>query len=368
VPVARRGPAGKSGDLEHRFGAAMTRIVPPWPAAVAVSGGGDSLSLMLLLRDWASSQSQPLPVVLTVDHGLQSSAAREAERVRKLARAAGLSPHILVWKGAKPAADIEAEARAARYSLMGRWCAEHQVQALYVAHTLEDQAETFLLRLARGSGLDGLAAMQSISRLPVPAFGQVKLVRPLLDISKGDLRAFLKARKVEWAEDPMNADVRFSRAKIRAAWPQLCELGLLPQRIADAARHLARARAALDEMTDGFLQRGMRFGEGGAMLDPLRLKMLPREVGLRALASVLSRVSGEEYRPRFESLERLFDSIFSGSVGAGSTLHGCIVAPATAADRVFGSATITIQREPPRKVKEPAAPSRRTSGGRRAAD
>jgi tRNA(Ile)-lysidine synthase len=323
---------------------------------------------MLLLKEWASRQSHPLPAVLTVDHGLQPSAVQEAERVRKLARAAGLSAHVLTWKGAKPTADIEAEARTARYALMGGWCAEHLLPALYLAHTLEDQAETFLLRLARGSGLDGLAAMQTISQLPVPEFSQIKLVRPLLDISKEELRAFLKSRKIEWVGDPMNADVRFSRVRMRAAWPQLCELGLSPQRIADAARHLARARLALEEMTDGFLRRGVRFGGGCAALDPIRLKMLPREVGLRALASVLSRVSGEAYRPRFESLERLFDFIISGSLEGGATLHGCIVAPAAAADRVFGSATITILRESPRKVREPGAPPRRRTHSRGAED
>jgi tRNA(Ile)-lysidine synthase len=346
----------------------MAELGSHWPAAVAVSGGADSLALMLLLQDWAATQSHPLPVVLTVDHGLQPLAAKEAERVRQLARAAGLPAHILVWKGPKPAADIEAEARAARYSLMGQWCAKQRVSALYVAHTLEDQAETFLLRLSRGSGLDGLAAMRSVSPLPVPEFSHIKLMRPLLDISKEDLRAFLKVHKVQWAEDPMNTDTRFNRARIRSAWPQLRGLGLTPERIADAAAHLARARLALEEMTDGFLLRGVRFSGSGAALDPTRLKMVPREVGLRALACVLSRVSGEEYRPRFDSLERLFDSIARGSLAGGATLHGCIVAPAAAPDRVFGSATVTILREPPRKVKEPTAPSRRKRGSRGAAD
>lgn len=338
----------------------MTQLDPPWPGAVGVSGGADSLALMLLLREWARSRSLSLPTVLSVDHGLQPSAAKTAEHVRKLAKAAGLNAHILVWKGPKPSADIEAEARDARYSLMGRWCAERSVPALYTAHTLEDQAETFLLRLARGSGLDGLAAIKPISPLPVAEFRDVGLVRPLLEVPKGELQGFLRSRKIEWAEDPMNTDVRFSRARIRAAWPQLIELGLTPSRIADAARHLARVRLALDEMTQGFLQRGARFTENAASLDPTRLKMLPREVGLRALASVLTRVSGEEYRPRFDSLQRLFDSILSDSLGGGATLHGCIVAPAVAADRVFGSATVTILREPPRKEREPAVPSRRT--------
>jgi tRNA(Ile)-lysidine synthase len=315
---------------------------------------------MLLLAQWAKTQSCAAPVVLTVDHGLRADSQKDAQRVQKLAAAAGLDCHPLSWKGAKPSADIEAEARVARYSLMGRWCAEHQISALYVAHTIEDQAETFLLRLARGSGLDGLSAMQPAAALPVPQFAQVMLVRPLLDFTRAELRDYLRARSVEWRDDPMNTDTRFGRTRIRAAWPALEELGLTPQRLSDAAEHLSRARAALEEMTDGFLHRGARFGDSGAWLDPLRLRMLPREVGLRALASVLGKVSGAEYRPRFASLERLFDSIAEDRLGGGATLHGCVVAPAAASEQVFGSATIAIFPEPERKMKEPAAPSPRT--------
>jgi tRNA(Ile)-lysidine synthase len=349
--------------LETRFAAAMTALGPPWPAAVAVSGGGDSVALMLLLSDWAKAQNRPQPVVLHVDHGLRADSQKDAEHVGKLARRAGLKPHILVWKEKKPKSDIEAEARAARYGLMGPWCAEHEIPALYVGHTLEDQAETFLLRLARGSGLDGLAGMQPLSPLPLPEVAEIKLVRPLLDFAREELRDFLRAQKVGWVEDPMNADPRFSRSRIRAAWPQLTELGLSPPRIADAARHLARARAVLEGLTEAFLQRGVRFAETGALLDTLRLKMLPREIGLRALATVLSRVSGEEYRPRFDSLERLFESIVGGTLGGGATLHGCIVAPAAATEQVFGSATITLSREPARRSREPAGHAPRTSSG-----
>lgn len=302
---------------------------------------------MLLLADWAKAEKEnrPLPVVLTVDHELRPDSRKEAEHVKKLAASLKLEAHVLPWKGAKPSADLEAEARSARYTLMGRWCDAHRISALYVAHTLEDQAETFLLRLARGSGLDGLSGMQPLAPLPMLEFAQIELVRPLLSFAKEELRALLRARKIAWSEDPMNDDPRFSRARLRAAWPQLLELGLTPERVADAATHLARARAALDEMTRGFLQRGVRFSEETAALDPLRLKVLPREVGLRALALVLSRISGAQYRPRFESLERLFDSILSGSLGGGATLHDCMVAPAPVREQVFGSATIIISRE-----------------------
>ncbi|MFL5237551.1 MAG: tRNA lysidine(34) synthetase TilS [Rhizomicrobium sp.] len=346
--------------VEARFARAMVELAAPWPGAVAVSGGGDSLALMVLLAGWAKAHKHPTPAVLSVDHGLRPESRKEAERVKKLAGGLGLRTEILPWKGPKPSSDVEAEARLARYSLMGRWCADHKIPALYVAHTVEDQAETFLLRLARGSGLDGLSGMQPVSALPVPEFQQIRLVRPLLQFRRAELRDFLRIGKIEWAEDAMNSDPRFARARLRAAWPKLEELGLMPERVADAAVHLGRARAALEEMTERFLQRGARFQDDRAAIDPLRLKMLPREVGLRALAFILGHVSGQEYRPRFDSLERLFDSILSGNLGRGATLHGCIVAPAPADNQVFGSATITISPELTRKVKEPAAPSRRT--------
>lgn len=345
--------------MPARFAAAMAALAAPWPGAVAVSGGGDSVALMLLLAQWAKGGSRPAPMVLTVDHGLRKDSAKEAELVRKLAREVGLKAEVLVWKGPKPEADIEAEARGARYRLMGAWCAGNRIDALYVAHTLEDQAETFLLRLARGSGLDGLAAMRPLATLPLAGFESVRLIRPLLEFRKEDLRAFLKSRGVAWSDDPMNSDPRFARSRLRAAWPQVEALGLSASRLADAARHLARARQALDEMMENFLRRGARFDAEGAQLDGLRLKMLPREVGLRALAAVLSRVSGESYRPRFDSLERLFDAILGDKLGGGATLHGVAVASAPIRGQAFGSATLTFVREQGRAQEEPKPPKTR---------
>ena len=199
-------------SLAADFAAAMARTLAqgaPWPGAVAVSGGGDSLALMLLLADWATAASRPLPVVLTVDHGLTPNSARIAQAVMRDAKAARLEAHMLVWKGEKPAADIEAAAREARYRLMGDWCEAHRIKGLYVAHTLEDQAETFLLRLARGSGLDGLAAMRTRSPFPLPGFDRLCVVRPLLEIERTRLRTWLESRNEDWSEDPMNADPRF---------------------------------------------------------------------------------------------------------------------------------------------------------------
>ncbi|HEV2561301.1 MAG TPA: tRNA lysidine(34) synthetase TilS [Rhizomicrobium sp.] len=319
----------------------------PWPGAVAVSGGGDSLALMLLLAEWADAQKKSAPIVLTVDHGLRPGSAKDAKRVAQIAKELGLKAHVFAWKGAKPKADIEAAAREARYRLMGEWCSTHGIAALYIAHTIEDQAETFLLRLARGSGLDGLSGMQSIASFPVAGFDGLSLVRPLLNVSRGSLRNILKDAGLDWLEDPMNDDPRFARVKIRKHWPELEALGLTPARIADAANHLARARQALEKATAELLARACRFEADGAVLDGAALTAAPREIGLRALASVLGQISGQPYRPRFERLERLFEAISDGP-GKGRTLHGCRIGPAAKQHAHFGVNSLTITREKPR--------------------
>jgi tRNA(Ile)-lysidine synthase len=325
----------------------------PWPGAVAVSGGSDSKALMLLLADWAASARRPAPIVLTVDHGLAMGSARTAERVMKDIQRLGLVAHRLLWKGRKPKSDIEAAAREARYRLMGEWCAGHGIRGLYVAHTEEDQAETFLLRLARGSGLDGLAAMRTRAPFPVPGFERLCVVRPLLETGRQTLRAYLAGRGEDWIEDPMNSDPRFARVRIRQSWAELEGLGLSPRRIAAAAQHLARARDALEDATMEFLGRACRFERERVILDGAQFVAVAPEIGLRALAHVLSRVSGEAYRPRFERLERLYRSIRDGEIKTARTLHGCRIGRAPKALAVFGPFTLIVAREAHRRANRP---------------
>jgi tRNA(Ile)-lysidine synthase len=318
---------------------------PPWPGAVGVSGGGDSLALMFLLAAWAKRLRKPLPTVLTVDHGLHKESSAIAKRVVERARTLGLDSHILRWTGTKPDSDIEASAREARYRLMGDWCRKHGAAGIYLAHTLEDQAETFLLRLARGSGIDGLSAMKTVSPLPSPGQSGVLLVRPLLAVRRADLRTWLAARRETWSDDPMNDDPRFARVRIRAAWPELQKLGLSPQRLADAAAHLARAREVLEGDTDALLMRISREDGGVLLIDSAQLMLAPKEIGLRALAAALMRVSAQAYRPRFERLERLYALNASGRLAGGRTLHGCRIVPVTKLRAIFGRATVAIAPE-----------------------
>ena len=191
--------------------------------------------------------------------------------------------------------------------------------------------------------------MRPVALYPVPGFDELRVVRPLLEIGRDQLRAFLRSRKEPWVEDPMNVDPRFARAKLREAWPMLEEIGLASSRIAGAARHLARAREALDHATENLLSRASRVIEGEALLDPARLAAAPREIGLRAFAWLLSRVSGEPYRPRFERLERLFDAICRGELVTARTLHGCLITPAGKGEAAFGMRTVVITPELSRK-------------------
>ena len=305
---------------------------------------------MHLFADWAKRENCAAPAVLIVDHGLRAQSQEEAALVAQWAKAAGLTAHILRWQGRKPQANIEDEAREARYRLLGAWCAGHQVPNLFVAHTREDQAETFLLRLGRGSGVDGLSGMRALAPLPIPAFASVRLLRPLLDIGRAELRLYLKARGAGWLEDPMNEDSRFARVRIRKILPALEAAGIPAQRIAEAARHLARAREALEAATEEFLGRYGRLESDFALLDAAALALTNREIGLRALCAVLMRLAGAAYRPRFERLEALFDAILSGQFTA-RTLVGCRIGKAPKARAAFGPSTLLITREPGRRTR-----------------
>lgn len=279
---------------------------------------------------------------------MRTGSGSEAEQTADWARSLGFEAQLLCWNGPKPKTGIEEKARAVRYRLMGQWCADNGVPALFVAHTRDDQAETFLLRLGRGSGVDGLSSMRWRGPLPLPGFGSVELLRPLLDFGRAELRGYARAAGASWLEDPMNEDLQFARVRIRKALPILEAAGLSIERIAEAARHLARARDALEHATDAFLNEHARFSKDGALLDGAALLKLPRETGLRALSAALMRVGGTAYRPRFERLEALFDSI-KKSEFRGRTLLDCRVGRAAKARAAFGPSTLFISREGPRR-------------------
>jgi tRNA(Ile)-lysidine synthase len=346
--------------LNRRFAAALAALglTPAKKAALAVSGGGDSVALMTLYADWAGDLGARRATALIVDHGLRPNSSAEAALAANWAEARGMQGAVLPVRASAPRGNIEDWARDARYSLMGEWCRQNTVEALLVAHTLDDQAETLLIRLGRGSGVDGLSAMAPSAAFPIPGFAGVRLFRPLLGFGRAELRSWLAAAGTTWLEDPMNWDSRFARTRIRALLPLLEEAGIPVRRVAAAASHLARARDALAAQTAGFLSTHARFeGDGRALLDGAALRAAEREIGLRVLCAAVMRVSGKLYRPRFERLERLLGAIDAGDFAA-RTLSGCRVGRAPKARARFGPATLLIVREPARKraKTKPAEP------------
>jgi tRNA(Ile)-lysidine synthase len=312
----------------EEFAARMAVLEPfePRPhVAAAVSGGADSLALTFLLQDWLAARGGRL-TAFTVDHGLRPESAAEAAAVGRLLKAAGIAHQVLPWQGAglvkKPGSSRQAAARAARYGLLLAACEAAGIFHLALAHHLEDQAETFLLRLGRGSGLDGLAAMA-----PVSETSGLRLLRPLLALPKVRLVATLEARHLAWVEDPSNDDTAYARVRLRRLLPELASEGMTPARLGSATQHLGRARAALEGDVATVLARAVRPDPAGFLdLDPAVLAGASTEVSLRALARSLMAVGGCDYTPRLERLERLHACLALG-LDKAITLGGCRILP-----------------------------------------
>lgn len=289
--------------------------------AVAVSGGSDSLALALLAGRWARERGGEA-VGLTVDHGLRPEAAGEAVQVAAWLAQRGIAHHTLHWVGDKPATGIQAAARTARYALLRQWCAENGVLHLLLAHHAEDQAETLLLRLARGSGVDGLSAMAAISATP-----EVRLLRPLLGVRRGRLAVTLEGWGQAWLEDPSNVSQRYQRVRLRSMMPSLAVEGLSAERLAATAHHLGRARQALAAATNQVLAEAVALHPAGfAWLDCAPLKEVAEDVSLRAIAQLCRTVGGASYPPRLERLQRLHGELMTGLLGK-RTFAGCVLAP-----------------------------------------
>lgn len=307
------------------FGKRLARLEPGLRVGVAFSGGPDSLGLLILAAGWAARSPRRSVVAFTVDHGLRAEAAAEAKYCARLAKSLGVRHRILRWQGDKPKAGIQAAAREARYALLEEACHKEKLDSLLVAHHLEDQSETFLLRLARGSGVDGLAGMAASRWLADPqGEPSVRLLRPLLDVPRAALRAVVAKTGLEAIEDPSNENPKFDRVKVRQMAEALSSLGLSARRLADTAVNMARAKAALDTETDAFLKTGATLHATGCieLAAPALLK-LPEEIALRVLAVVLKYVGASAYPPRFEALMGLYEEMQAGRLGRGRTLNGC---------------------------------------------
>lgn len=302
--------------------AALERLFSPLRRfrhlALAVSGGSDSTALMILAAQW---QGPVKFTVLSVDHGLRPQSHEEALATRDVARSLGFAAHVLTWNAPKAMSGLQARAREARYRLMAEWCAKHRAEGVVTAHTLDDQAETLLMRLARGAGVDGLSAMEQEHTL----YG-VRVLRPLLDTTREALRAFLSSRKASFFEDPSNADPSFERIRFRQAGEQLAALGLKPQSLALTARRLARARQALEQAADELEGKAVQHhAEGHAIIARAPFDAAPAEIRLCLLSRLLTRMGGASAPARLSEVEALGAWLAETGSGRARTLGGCRV-------------------------------------------
>jgi tRNA(Ile)-lysidine synthase len=319
-------------QLEERFRAEIGRLHPGGGLGLAVSGGGDSIALLHLAALWAHRSGARLEVA-SVDHGLRPESAEEARGVAIESEALGLSCALLRWEGAAGRGNLQARARDARSRLLADWAESRGLAAIATGHTRDDQAETVLMRLARGSGVDGLCGIPARARRAGALW-----LRPLLGVGRAELREWLSARGVVWRDDPSNMAVRFDRVRARQALANLSPLGIDAGGLTATATHMARARVALESMADAIAATAGHCGE--RYLRVRDLCEAPDEIALRALAAALSATSGNPYRPRFAGLTSLLEALRTAASGGGRTLHGCRIV--ALGDRE----TILIAREP----------------------
>jgi len=321
---------------------------------IAVSGGPDSVALMWLLARWRKAFVHgPRLVAVTVDHGLRPEAGAEARAVKQLAKTLALAHRTTHWTGDKPRSGVPAAARAARYRLLAQSARDVGATCILTAHTRDDQAETLLMRLLRGSGIAGLSAMARITERD----GLV-LARPLLNVAKSRLTATLKQAKIGFADDPTNRDMAFTRPRLRALLPKLAAEGGDARALARLAARLARANAAVELLADGaerylaFTSRAEEAGDA-RVFGADAFAALPEEIRLRLLIRAINRF-GHEGPAELGKVEGLLTAI-DEAVRGQSAARGKGSGPARLKQTLAG-ALISVETG---QIRIAAAPARR---------
>ena len=290
------------------------------------------MALAHLIAAWAGSRRGTV-TALTVDHRLRRESAAEAVSVSEWARAIGLRHETLTWYHGDITHRVQERARTARYQLLGSWCLRAGVTNLLLAHHLEDQAETFLMRLAAGSGIRGLGCMRV--RTPTET---VELVRPLLGVPKSRLRATLKLHGGDFLEDPSNQDERYARVRLRRLLGDPASALPAPAQLAGAARAFRNLDAVADRAAAVRLRGAVLVSPLGFLaIDQAACAALPDLLALRCVAAAVQAVAGRCYPPRTTSLRRIVERIHSGTEGR-FTLGGTIL--------TLGEGQLLVTREP----------------------
>jgi tRNA(Ile)-lysidine synthase len=332
----------------------LFRTLSPYPVLiVAVSGGPDSTALMGLLARWRSGLERPPRLVaVTIDHALRAQSKGEAKVVEQLAGELGIEHWTMRWSERKPKTGLMQAARLARYRLLSEAARKAGATHVITAHTRDDQAETVLIRMARGSGISGLAGMAPFTKVPVKEGRGLALVRPLLDIPKSRLIATLKEANVPYADDPTNRDPQFTRSRFRELMPLLAAEGLTASRLVALASRVQRIEDALTEVLDiaqaNIAPEPWPIG-GPVTMDARAVFDLPHEIALRLLGRAIA-WAGSEGPVELGKLEALYASMAEPLSAAMLHMDQFAKFRRTLAGAVVGldGGRIIVEQAPPR--------------------
>ena len=255
--------------------------------------------------------------VATVDHGLRAEAVAEAAMVAATCAGLGLPHATLCWTDPCGPGNLSARARTARYDLLRDWAAGQGIRSVALGHTLDDQAETVLMRLARGSGVDGLSGMAEAR-----TDDGILWLRPLLSQRRGALRDWLQARDIGWVDDPTNDDPAYDRVKARQMLHLLTPLGVSREGVVETAQWMARAREVLERAAMELAETALRHDAAEIVIEVDAFRAAPEETRLRLLSAAICWIGGTAYRPRLAALMQVEASVLAGQA---RTLAGCLI-------------------------------------------
>jgi tRNA(Ile)-lysidine synthase len=312
-PLDQGADAGLLLDVAHAF-----EPMPGRHIGVAVSGGGDSVALLHLMVRACRHEDVPVSAV-TVDHRLRDGSAAEAAGVAALCRSLGVPHETVQWQHGAVAGNLMDSARRARMALIGAWAQRQGVTHIALGHTADDQAETFLMALARSSGLDGLVGMRRTWTQDGLRWG-----RPLLATWRKTLRAYLRRHGIGWAEDPTNDNAAFERVRARQVLAALAPLGIDAERIGQSVSYLRFAKWALDDMLRRAIESHVTETAGALRINRAGFSGLPQDVQRQLLVAALGWLSSSQLPPRTSKQFFLLDAARDGCT---MTLQGCRLRP-----------------------------------------
>lgn len=295
-------------------------VKPAKTIAVAVSGGADSLALTFLLHEFCIKNKIKLHAV-TIDHKMRKASSKEALQLHKILLENKITHQVLTIPSKNiPQKNIEANLREERYKLLYNFCIQNKIEHLFLGHQIGDAAENFIIRLFRGSQIDGLSAMQEIVQ-----FNKIKLCRPFINTAKDELKQYLQSKKQKWFEDETNDDEKFLRNKIRKFFEQFEEKNLIQKRIQTAAQNIFETKELLDDILLREASNCLAFeSEGNFLIDIEKYKKIPPKIAQKILSLVLIEISGKDYKPRFEGLKNFEANILNLKKGQKKNFYGCM--------------------------------------------